>query len=133
MTKDMAFNLVQQYMQGWEQNNLFLITSCLAEDCIIVESHGPTYHGTKAVEKWFQFWIAEKSKIQQWQLRSFYFCHTESASFVEWEFSCISNGHQYKFLGCSIYKMNGNKISFIQEYRMTRPAYSWQEDILVTE
>ncbi len=45
----------------------------------------------------------------------------------------ISNGHQYKFSGCSIYKMNRNKISFIQEYRMTRPAYSWREDILVSE
>ena len=31
MTEDIAFNLVKQYMQGWEQNNLSLITSSLSK------------------------------------------------------------------------------------------------------
>ncbi len=133
MTEDIAFNLVKQYMQGWEQNNLSLITSSLSENCIIVESHGPTYHGKEAVEKWFQYWIAAESKIQKWQLRSFYYCHAQSIAFVEWDFSCVSNGNPYIFSGCSLYKINKNKINYIQEYRMTHPAYSWQEDKLVSE
>jgi hypothetical protein len=59
----LALDLVQQYMNGWKQNNLPLIISCLTKNCIVIESHGPTYHGIEAIERWFQFWVEAKSTI----------------------------------------------------------------------
>lgn len=36
MFKQKAFELVEQYISGWKQNNLPLITACLTEDCIVI-------------------------------------------------------------------------------------------------
>lgn len=45
-----AFELTQMYINGWKQNDLKMITPCLTENCIIIESHGPTYYGMRDIE-----------------------------------------------------------------------------------
>ena len=121
-----ALWLIQQYMDGWKQNNLEMIVSCLKENCIVIESHGPLYQGINDIEKWFQFWKEAKSKILKWAIISFVFCEKEKTAFCEWDFSCISNNTQYDLPGISVVKFSDEKISFIHEYRMTKAAYQWK-------
>src|SRR3989338_5876426 len=89
-----AFNLIQQYIDGWKQNNLTIITS----------------------------WLAANSKITKWNILSFYFCNEKKTAFVEWDFSCISNNIEYLIpAGISVVRFVEQKIAFIHEYRMTHP------------
>lgn len=123
-------HLVMQYINGWKENDIKQITSCLSENCIIIESHGPTYHGISDVTLWFKFWLEAKSYIKKWNILSFYECEKENTVFVEWDFACVSNGTEYTFPGISVIKFSERKICFIQEYRMTRSAYQWKKDKL---
>lgn len=127
------FQLIQQYINGWKQNDLAMIISCLTENCTIIESHGPTYHGIADIENWFKFWLAANSQITKWDIVSFYFCEKKHTAFVEWDFSCISNQVEYNLPGISIVKFFAQKIAFIHEYRMTHPAYTWEKDALKSE
>lgn len=133
MIEKKASELVQQYILGWKQNNLNLITSCLSEDCIVVESHGPTYHGIRDMEQWFKLWLEAKSEILKWDILSFSFCEREQIAFCEWDFTCVSNDVKYSFLGISVVKFSDHKIIFIHEYRMTNPGYNWKGDKLKSE
>lgn len=125
-----TLNLITQYINGWKENNIKQITACLSENCTIIESHGPTYQGINEVELWFKFWLEAKSHITKWDILSFYDCDKENATFIQWDFACISNGIEYAFPGVSIIKFSDGKICFIQEYRMTRLAYPWKKDKL---
>ncbi|MCD6045888.1 MAG: putative cytosolic protein [Gammaproteobacteria bacterium] len=126
MKKKDSFDLIQKYFTGWKNNRLCMILSSLHENCVIIESHGPIYYGLSDIEQWFNFWLEANSKITRWDILSFSFCEDENAVFVEWDFSCISHATEYSFFGLSLVKFTEQKISFIHEYRMTRPAYKWE-------
>jgi hypothetical protein len=130
MIKKMALELIQQYISGWKQNNLQLITSCLTKNCVVIESHGPTYHGIGDIERWFEYWLQANSTVTKWDILSFSFCEKEQTAFCEWEFICLSNHIEYSLPGISVIKFKNNKIAFIHEYRMTRSAYQWNRDEL---
>lgn len=132
MIEKITFNLVQQYVHGWKTNDLSMIVSCLTEDCVVIESHGPTYRGVSDIEQWFKFWLEAKSKITKWDILSFYFCENKKTTFFEWDFACISNDVEYTLPGISVVQFIENKISFIHEYRMTHKAYEWKKDELTS-
>lgn len=126
-------DLFQQYVSGWKQNHLPHILSCLTEDCIVIESHGPTYQSISDMKRWFEYWKAANSKITKWDILSFSFCEQNNTAYAEWDFSCVSNNQTYSFPGISVIKFTEEKISFIHEYRMTHQAYLWQRDTLKSE
>ena len=74
MVEKIAFTLTQQYINGWKRNDLSMILSCLTENCMVIESHGPTYHGIADIERWFKFWLEAKSKVTKWDIASFFLC-----------------------------------------------------------
>ncbi|MDF2867759.1 MAG: putative cytosolic protein [Gammaproteobacteria bacterium] len=121
----MALTVIKQYMEGWKQNELAKIIDSLAPDCLIIESHGPSYYGIDEVTDWFHFWLRANSTVQQWDIHTFYYLTKERIAFLQWDFACQSNNQYYAFPGMSIIKFVEQKISFIQEYRMTHTAYSW--------
>lgn len=126
-------DIVQIYINGWKQNNLDMILSSLAEDCVIIESHGPIYQGSAALKKWFALWLQANSQIKNWDIKSFYFCSDKHTAFTEWDFSCISNGAEYSFPGISIFKFRNQKIELIHEYRMTHNPYVWNGHMLQSD
>ena len=91
MIEQTARVLFQEYVDGWKQNDLQKIISCLTRHCMIIESHGPTYQGIADVEMWFQFWMAANSKVIRWDISSFYFCELKNTAFAEWDFACTSS------------------------------------------
>jgi hypothetical protein len=133
MIEKNAFELVQQYITGWKQNNLQLITSCLAENCIVIESHGPVYHGINDIEQWFKLWLEAKSTVLKWDILSLSFCEKKQTVFCEWDFACVSNNIKYTLSGISVVRFAEQKIVFIHEYRMTHPVYEWKGEELKSE
>jgi hypothetical protein len=120
-----AFALIEQYIDGWKENDLKKFADCLSENITIIESHGPIYSGIKSVNHWFDLWLKAQSRIVRWDIRSMHFCEQSQAAFCEWDFACVSSGVEYALPGMSMVKFSGQKISLIHEYRMTKPPYSW--------
>lgn len=120
-----AQKLFQQYVDGWKENNIEKIVSSLDNDCVIIESHGPTYRGVQQVRRWFDDWIKEKGKVLRWDINSSYLVEKENTAFFEWDFACNVAGKEHKLFGISIVKFSEGKISFLHEYRMTRDPYDW--------
>lgn len=129
----LALKLVQQYVQGWLHNDIEMICSALNEDCVIIESHGPKYEGLSHIKKWFQKWLEAEGKVLRWDMRSFHYCAQDASAFFEWDFVCVANDERYELSGMSLVKFVDSKISFIHEYCMTRPAFEWLGDRLVSE
>lgn len=125
MTKDEAYKLVQLYVDGWKENNINKILEALALECRIIESHGPIYKGIYKVKKWVETWIQSGGKVHRWHITSFYF--VDDVATFEWVFDCVVNKKTYHIEGVSIARFNKNKISYIREYRMTKPSFEWDE------
>jgi ketosteroid isomerase-like protein len=128
-----AFRLTQQYINGWKENDLAQIIASLADDCTVIESHGPTYQGIAAVERWFELWLAANSHVKKWDITSFHFCEQQQVAFCEWDFACVSHNEEYALLGISIIKFSDHKINTLHEYRMTHAAYSWKGERLQSD
>lgn len=128
-----ARKLIQQYVDGWKENNLNKIISCLTSDCTVIESHGPTYYSVEDIKKWFSFWLQGNGKVEKWEIASFYFIETEQTALFEWDFSCVSQGVKYHLPGISVVRFIKDKISFIHEYRMTHKAYKGDKKSLAPE
>lgn len=125
MIKDQAKQLIQFYIDGWKETDISKISKPLAMDCEVVESHGPIYKGIDKVKKWVEVWIQSDGKVDRWDLTSFYF--VDDTAFFEWIFDCIVDKKTYHIEGISIVHFKDNKISYLREYRMTKPAFEWDE------
>ena len=133
MLKIGAQSLIKQYVNGWEENNLEKILGCLSKDCLIIESHGPIYRGKDSVKNWFAYWLKGKGKVLKWNIKDIYFLKNQNIAFFEWYFACVVEGKKHVLPGISIVKFKNSKISFIHEYRMTKNAYDWKEDKLMSD
>lgn len=125
MDEEFARRLIEQYVDGWKENDIEKIVAPLSKDCVVVESHGPTYRGLEQVKKWFDYWIQEKGRVSRWDITSFYFLEKENTAFFEWDFACNVAGKEYELPGISIVRFSGDKISFLHEYKMTKNPYDW--------
>ncbi|MCX7123391.1 MAG: nuclear transport factor 2 family protein [Gammaproteobacteria bacterium] len=125
-----AFALIEQYIDGWKENNLNKIAGCLTENITIIESHGPTYSGIESVNHWFDLWLKAQSHVVRWDIHSMHFCEHSQAAFCEWDFACVISGVEYALPGVSMVKFSGQKINLIHEYRMTKPPCPWDGQCL---
>ncbi len=123
MERERASRLIHGYMEGWIAGNLPQILDTLDPDCLIIESHGPTYRGVDHVRRWVETWFAPGSRVDHWTLSSFVF-EGDMAAF-EWEFTCTVDGIQYQFDGASVAHFRGDRIVALREYRMTAVPYEW--------
>ena len=119
MTIDEAKKIIQMYVEGWKANNANLICRSLIENCVIIESHGPTYHGLKDVKAWVKNWVKDSYKVDSWIINSFYF--VESTAIFEWQFAFSSSKSPSRNIdGIIIVKMadqRGMRVSIILQKR----------------
>lgn len=113
--------LIEQYIEGWKDSNLEIITKCLSSDCVITESHGPVYKGINQIREWVSTWT-QVGIVKKWDIINYY--EYDDNIFFEWDFLCVINGQSHDFLGASIVKITQDKISEIREYRMTGKPHS---------
>jgi len=122
MTKKLARQLIEDYVKGWEQADSSRILKPLSDNCLIIESHGPTYNGLEQVKHWVKEWHQE-GRVDKWEINSF--CFVKNTAFFEWSFTCTTKGGTDSIEGASVVKFKGSKISGIHEYRMTEEAFDY--------
>lgn len=125
MNRQDARQLITAYVEGWKINKPAQIIDTLATDCVVVESHGPTYRGLDVAAQWIEGWLGAGNIVDRWDITSFCFDEAEQNAVFEWKFECISDGVRYKIDGISIAELAGGKIVALREYRMTETPYEW--------
>jgi len=122
MNEKLARQLVNDYVEGWENNDSSRILSPLGGDCFITESHGPTYRGLEQVKKWIDEWY-RTGRVNKWNIDSFFFA--KDTVFFEWSFTCTIDNKTSSIDGASVVQFKNSKIYHIHEYRMTKPAFDY--------
>jgi hypothetical protein len=125
MNRQEAHRLITAYVEGWKINNPAQIIDTLAPNCVIVESHGPTYRGLDVATRWIEGWLGTENTVDRWDITSFCFDEVEQTAVFEWGFECTSEGVHYEIDGISIVEFESGKIVGLREYRMTEPPYEW--------
>lgn len=115
-------NLIESYIEGWKTSDAIKILSPLAANCLIIESHGPIYHGKEMIQEWVLTWL-KCHKVKKWELTSFY--SFNDIICCEWNFSYQGKEGQEEFKGITIARIEHEKIIWLKEYRMTAPPYPW--------
>lgn len=118
-----AGGLVQDYVEGWKAADSGLILNTLERDCVVIESHGPTYRGRGQVKRWIESWFAEGNSIDRWDITALLVAKDDCA--FEWAFSCTVGGVEHSFDGASFARLKSGRISLLREYRMAGPPYEW--------
>lgn len=115
--------LIQQYIEGWKSGNEAEILDVFAEDCLVIESHGPTYRGKEIIKKWIADWFGRGNVVEKWVITSFHTCG--DTIFCEWVFAYKGKKVREAFEGVTIAKLKNGKISDLREYRMLGFPYMW--------
>lgn len=117
MNAEHARRLVLDYTDGWRTGDAPRVLAALAEDCVVIESHGPTFSGRTEVARWLHDWQRRGSTVPRWDLLSF--VHAGETAAVEWRFECTDRGAHYDIEGASVFTFAGERIRRIAEYRRT--------------
>ncbi|MFL7790537.1 MAG: nuclear transport factor 2 family protein [Anaerolineae bacterium] len=125
MNRQKASKLITAYVKGWKINNPAQIIGTLAPDCVVVESHGPTYRGLEGASRWIEIWLGTGNTVDRWDITSFCFDEIEQTAAFEWKFECTADSVRYEIAGISIAEFAGGKIVALREYRLTEPPYEW--------
>lgn len=115
--------VMQSYINGWKLSNSRRILATLSSDCVIIESHGPTYRGLETVRQWIDEWT-KSNRVEKWEITSFYSCG--DMIFCEWHFVYNNQSSKEEFDGVTIARIRNGKIESLREYRMTAPPYEWR-------
>lgn len=115
--------LMQRYMDGWKDGNESEILSVFADDCVVVESHGPVYCGKDVIKQWIAEWFGQGNRVEKWKMTSFHACG--NILFCEWVFAYKGKKIREAFEGITIAKLKKGKITDLKEYRMTAFPYMW--------
>jgi hypothetical protein len=125
MDRQKAYDLINAYIEGWKINDPAQIIATLAPDCVIIESHGPTYRGLDVATRWIESWLGGGNTVDRWDIASFCFDEVEQVAIFEWGFECKADGVHYEIDGISIAEFEDGRIVGLREYRMTEPPYEW--------
>ena len=49
---EIAERLIRRYVEGWCKGDAAMILASVSEDCVVIESHGPTYRGKDQIGRW---------------------------------------------------------------------------------
>ncbi|MGA9760883.1 MAG: nuclear transport factor 2 family protein [Gaiellaceae bacterium] len=124
MNAQVAERLVRQYVEGWRQGDAAMILAAVTENCVVTESHGPTYRGRDQIARWVDTWFGAGGEVLVWEIRSLELA--DGAAFFEWSFACRWLGERYDFEGASVARFEESLISYIREYATTAPLYDWE-------
>jgi ketosteroid isomerase-like protein len=118
--------LITAYVEGWRAGDADRVLSTLTSDCLVIESHGPTYRGAGLVREWLTSWFADGGGIPRWDITSVV-RDGDSAAF-EWVFTATGSWGEATFDGATVVRFRDDRICYLREYRCTEPPYDWHPD-----
>jgi len=114
-------NIMKKYGLAWETQDAKLILECFTEDGIYQESPlSKPYKGHKEIKNfWEKIVIKETSRIR-FDLKRCYVSKDGETGFAEWECRNIQDFEEHHMVGIMVLKMEGNRISYLNEYWNTK-------------
>jgi ketosteroid isomerase-like protein len=112
------------YIEAWREHDVAGVLATLAEDCVVVESHGPVYRGHERVAWWMREWFREGGSVDAWEVTSQ--AAAGEVLVIEWSFSCTWKGVSHTFEGATVARLRDGtdgKIAYLREYATTAPLY----------
>jgi len=122
MDHKQARQLLEKYLQSWLKQDIDSFKDLLGDQIIIKECNGPIYNGLNANLKWFSEWN-KIGKVLRWEITDFSYDSNENKICFEWEFSCVYDGNEGGFSGCSFMVLNDKKFISIHEYKTESNHY----------
>lgn len=116
-------NLLRAYIDAWARHDVAGVLTTLAQDCVVVESYGPVYHGLARVEEWMTQWIAQGGSVTSWVINREF--EASKALVAEWSFACVWDDRPASFDGATIALLDDNNLIHVREYATTSPLYDW--------
>lgn len=110
-------DLLRAYVRAWLAGDADAVVATLADDAVVVESHGPTYLGAAEVRSWVQRWVEVGDRVHRWDLISVIDSEDGTLVAAEWDFSCTAAGVEYEILGATIATVHHGRLTRITEYR----------------
>ena len=118
---------MKKYGKAWENQDSNLILECFTKDGIYQESPiTQPYKGHKGIKKFWDESVVKDTKNIKFKLEKCYVSKDGETGFAEWE---CKNDHKWKhdnkwrkghMVGIMILKMEGDKISYLNEYWNTK-------------
>lgn len=124
MDEAIARLIVQAYVDGWREGDRAKILSSLDDECVVMESYGPTYHGIVKVGRWIDGWLGAGNTVDGWDITSFHVAG--ETCFFEWVFACTYAGISHRFDDASLARVREGRIVLLREYQTTQALYEWQ-------
>lgn len=124
MDRSLAEQLVRTYVEGWKEYNSDKVLSVLDPDCILIESDGEIFRGAETITRELDKRIAGDYgpwQISRWDITSL--AVDDEVCFLEWDFE-----GRRGFEGASLVRFKTGKISYLREYRTTKPLWKHSEE-----
>ncbi|MCL2113938.1 MAG: nuclear transport factor 2 family protein [Streptococcaceae bacterium] len=107
--------IFQKMINAWLNKDDDEFLSVLTEDVLYTECYGAQYSGKDECEKWFIHWNKPAcNQVKSWPVENYY-CDG-MVGFFTWTFTCVYEGEESVFDGCSLVKFRDDLICEIQEF-----------------
>ena len=116
-------NQLQVYIDAWRRHDAAAVLATLADDCTVIESHGPVYRGKERVAQWMDTWFSAGGSVDSWEITDE--AATAEALVAEWHFECTWKGERGAFDGSTVARLQQGQITYLREYATTASLYDW--------
>lgn len=124
MDRSLAEELIRTYVEGWKEYNSTKVLSVLDPACVLIESNGEIFRGAETIARELDKRIAGEYgpwQVSRWDITTL--AVVDDLCFLEWSFEGRSS-----FEGASLVRYKDSKISYVREYRTTRPLWEADEE-----
>ncbi len=112
---------MKKYGEAWENQDFRLILDCFTKERIYQESPlAKPYKGHKEIKKFWDNNVGKDTTNIKFKLGKCYISEDGKTGFAEWECKNIYKGKPNHMVGIMVLKMEGNKISYLNEYWNTK-------------
>ena len=112
---------MQKYGKAWETQDSKLILDCFTKNGIYQESPlAKPYHGHKEIKRFWDKVVCKETSHIKFKLGKIDVSADGQTGFAQWECTNIYKGEKHHMVGIAILNMNGNKISYLNEYWNTK-------------
>lgn len=114
-------DVMKKYGQAWENQDSNLILECFTKKGIYQESPlAKPYRGHKEIKEFWDKIVKEKTERIKFKIGKCFVSRDGRTGFAEWECANTFEGKRTLMAGIMILKMEGNKITYLNEYWNTK-------------
>ena len=121
MEKEQIENVMEKYKKAWETQSLELIAECFSEQGEYQESPlSKPFVGHDQIKEFWKETVCNNQSHISFSIKNCWVSADNQTGFCEWECTLAENGVCERMVGIMILKMEGDKITHLNEYWNTQ-------------